>query len=176
MRPLMVLVGSATAVLIVAFLLSATVFQPPAAADRLAGVTATLGSYSIDDLADGRNRLDLTIILTSPRDIDECIAFALDEPFSGRRIDPVGETCPKAVEGTTNIDLVFERLTDSDLTLPSHASVWGIPGGRCGLLMEAFGVCVVEQAGTVPLELPDQHVLPSIGPLGSFFLVPSYEP
>ena len=175
MRPLVLLVGSVAAVLIAGLLLSATVFRPPAAADRLQGVTVTLGAFSIDDLADGRNRLDVSVVLTSPADIDECIAFALDEPFSGRRISFVGETCPKAVAGTTNVDLVFERLTDADLAFPSHTIVWGIPGGRCGLLMEAFGVCVVEQAGTVPLELPEPQVLPSIGPLGSFFLTPTYE-
>jgi hypothetical protein len=42
--------------------------------------------------------------------------------------------------------------------------------------MEVFGVCVVEQAGTVPLALPDPQVLPSIGPIGSFYLFPTYEP
>ena len=89
MRPLVVLVGSVAAVLIAGFLLSATVFRPPAAADRLQGVTVTLGAFSIDDLADGRNRLDVSVVLTSPADIDECIAFALDEPFSG--LDPVNQ-------------------------------------------------------------------------------------
>ena len=32
-----------------------------------------------------------------------------------------------------------------------------------------FGVCVVDQAGMAKLELPSKSVLPSIGPLGSFF-------
>ena len=50
-----------------------------------------------------------------------------------------------------------------------HTLVWGIPGGRCGLVMEAFGVCVVESAGTVDVELPHTSLMPSIGPIGPLF-------
>lgn len=68
------------------------------------------------------------------------------------------------------------QLTADDLAFPSHTLVWGIPGGRCGPIFEAFGVCVVEQAGTAKLQLPSRSVLPSIGPLGSFFPLFSFEP
>jgi hypothetical protein len=43
-----------------------------------------------------------------------------------------------------------------------------VPGGRCGPILELFGVCVVEQAGTADLELPSRTVLPTFGPIGSF--------
>jgi hypothetical protein len=61
-----------------------------------------------------------------------------------------------------------------DLMSPSHTLVWGVQGGRCQLLMQAFGLCVVEQAGTVPVELPPPPGLPSFPPLGS--LPPFFEP
>jgi hypothetical protein len=54
-------------------------------------------------------------------------------------------------------------------------AVWGIPGGRCGPIREAFGVCVVDQAGTADCDLPGQNIFPSFGsfgPLISFYSLP----
>ena len=76
------------------------------------------------------------------------------------------------------VALVYEHLTSDDLAFPSHTLVWGIPGGRCGPVLELFGVCVVEQAGTADFDLPSKHVLPSWAPFGSFkplFPEPSYD-
>ena len=71
--------------------------------------------------------------------------------------------------------MTFEKLTSDDLIFPDHTVVWGIPGGRCGLVLEAFGVCVVEQAGTADLRLPSRNTVPSIGPIGTFApVVPLY--
>jgi hypothetical protein len=65
------------------------------------------------------------------------------------------------------VRLAFEHLTDDDLAFPSHTLVWGIPGGRCGPILLLFGVCVVEQAGTADLELPQRNPLPTLFPIGS---------
>jgi hypothetical protein len=66
------------------------------------------------------------------------------------------------------VGLTFEKLTSDDLSFPEHTLVWGVPGGRCGPVLELFGVCVVEQAGTADLKLPSRSPLPTFGPIGSF--------
>jgi len=74
------------------------------------------------------------------------------------------------------VGLVYDQLTTDDLTFPSHTLVWGIPGGRCGIVFELLGVCVVEQAGTADFELPYHG--PSFKPFGSFgplFPQPSFD-
>jgi hypothetical protein len=43
-----------------------------------------------------------------------------------------------------------------------------VPGGRCALVFQAVGICVVDVAGTTPLELPQKNPLPTFGPIGSF--------
>ena len=63
-----------------------------------------------------------------------------------------------------------------DLAFPSHTLVWGIPGGRCGPILEVFGVCVVDQAGTADFELPSKNPLPSFAPFGSFVPLFSFGP
>jgi hypothetical protein len=63
-----------------------------------------------------------------------------------------------------------------DIAFPEHTLVWGVAGGRCGLILEAFGVCVVDQAGTAAVKLPSHSVIPSIGPIGSFLPIFSFPP
>jgi len=78
--------------------------------------------------------------------------------------------------GTTKIGLTFDKLTSDDLAFPEHTVVWGVPGGRCGIVLEAFGVCVVEQAGTADLRLPSRNPLPTIGTFGPIVPLFSFSP
>jgi hypothetical protein len=174
------IVGAVLVVAAVFVFLNSPVFSPPPAATRLAGVTVVLNRFHITDLSDDRHNLRLDLEVVSGRDLDTCLGFALDQPFSGRRLtttDPVGG-CIRPIAGVKSVSVDFDMLTDVDLQFPSHTLVWGVDGGRCSLLMQAFGVCVVEQAGTVPVELPKPPGLPTF-PLGSFppFLAPfSFDP
>jgi hypothetical protein len=152
----------------VAIVLATNMFRPAPAAERLAGVSVFVAGYAIDELPNDQHRLRLTVKLSSPTDIDECVAFTLDNPFAGRRLVPLSGKCPRPRAGTTSIGLSFERLTDDDIQFASHVVVWGVPGGRCGPILELFGVCVVEQAGTADLELPTPAGRPTFGPIGSF--------
>ena len=143
------------------------VFRPPPAADRLAGVAVSIASVSVEPGTAGRHRLRLSVNLSSARDVDDCVAFALDEPFAGRRLTgPTGCVRPRA--GTRVVALTLDTLTDDDVTFASHTVVWGVAGGRCGPVLEAFGVCVVDQAGTVAVDLPHAAAGPTFGPFGSF--------
>ena len=163
------------AAIVAAVVLANTVFRPAPAADRLAGVSVGVSGYSIQPQPSDRSELRLIVRLTSVKDLDECVGFTLDEPFAGRRLTTATGSCARPRAGTSTVDLRFQ-LTDDDLAFPSHTLVWGIPGGRCGPILEAFGVCVVEQVGTAKVELPSRSVLPSIGPLGSFFPLFSFPP
>jgi hypothetical protein len=156
-------------VLGVAVVLATNVFRPAPAGERLAGVRVQVAGYTLDDLPNDRQRLHLTVTLVSSRTIDECVAFTLDQPFGGRQLKPASGVCPRPRGGATNVALLFD-LTSSDVQFPSHTLVWGVPGGRCGIVLELFGVCVVDQAGTVDFELPSRQILPTFGPLGSFGL------
>jgi hypothetical protein len=151
-----------------AFVLSQTMLRPAAAADRLAGVTVRLDDDTVADLPGSHHRLLLSLDVTSPRTLADCLGFALDQPFADRRMTAGSGECVSPKAGTTTIPVTFDGLTDDDLRFPSHTIVWGIPGGRCGLLLEAFGVCVVDQAGTVDLELPSHSVVPTLVPFPSF--------
>jgi hypothetical protein len=144
-----------------------SVFRPSPAADRLAGVSVAVMGFTINELPGDRHQLNLTVNVTSPSDLDECLGFALDEPFAGRRVEPLGGTCTRPRAGTETVQLVFDRLGEDDLRFPSHTLVWGIPGGRCGPILEVFGVCVVEQAGTAAVELPPPPGVPSFPPFGT---------
>jgi hypothetical protein len=168
MRPVVVLfallaIGSG------AIVLSTNVFRPAAAADRLRGVRVAVTGHSTDDLGDHRHRLRLTIAIDSQTDIDQCIGFTLDEPFAGRWMQPESGTCLKPVPGRQTAVVTFDTLTDDDLTFPSHTLVWGIPGGRCGPILETVGVCVVDEAGTADFTLPSKTVLPTFGTFGPLF-------
>ena len=176
MRLLGILAAFSVVMVLGVVALTNTIFRPAPAADRLSGVSVQLAGYWIESLEGGRHRLHLTLRLHGEKAIDQCVGFALDEPFGGRRLAPVASACPKPTAGDQDVALIFDRLTDTDLSFPSHTIVWGVPGGRCGIVMEAFGVCVVEQAGTVPLELPRPSTLPSFGPIGSFFPIFSFGP
>ena len=118
--------------------------------------------YVIDGLPNAKHRLRLTVNLSSPTDIDQCVGFTLDERFGGRRLETLDGQCPRPRTGTTKIGLTFDKLTSDDLAFPEHTVVWGVPGGRCGFVLEAFGVCVVEQTGTAGLKLPSRNALPMI--------------
>jgi hypothetical protein len=161
-----------------AFVISQNVLRPPPAADRLAGVTVAVAGYTINELPGDRHRLVLSLTLTSARDVDDCVGFALDEPFANRRMIAGASGCWRPRHGTANVPVTFDGLSDDDLAFPSHTIVWGIPGGRCGLILETFGVCVVEQAGTIDLELPSHSVVPTLRPgqtIGPLFPQPSFD-
>jgi hypothetical protein len=145
-----------------------TIFRPPPASARLAGVSVAVQAFTIDDLDGDRHRLTLTTTVSSVRDLEECVAFALDEPFAGRRLRAVGGDCTRPRTGRITVELVTEALTQDDLRFPSHTLVWGVAGGRCGPILTLFGVCVVDQAGTTAVQLPSTPVLPSFGGFGSF--------
>jgi hypothetical protein len=165
--------------LIAVVILRTNVLAPPPAGERLAGVNVAVAGYTIDDLPEGQNRLSLTVAVTSERDLDECMAFALDQAFAHRRMATAEGECVRPVAGQRNAMLTFDGLTEDDLLFPAHSVVWGVAGGRCGIVLELMGVCVVDFAGTADFELPSRSVLPSHGPLGSFGpLVPlfSFEP
>jgi hypothetical protein len=174
-RLTIILVSTVAAVALGALILVATVLRPPPATSRLAGVTVSVAGYSVTDAAERKHRLDLSVRIVSTRSIDECMAFALDEPFAARRVSSADGTCVRPLAGDRLVALAFDKLTDDDIAFPAHTLVWGVAGGRCGLLLEAFGVCVVDQAGTAPLNLPSRSVIPSIGPIGSFLPIFSFE-
>ena len=166
--------------LLVGVVVVTNVLRPPPAADRLAGVTVALVGYRLEGAQGLDRRLRLTVRVSSARDLDECLGFTLDEPFAGRRLDPDPAGCVRPRAGTEDVAVVLGRLTEDDERFPDHTLVWGIPGGRCGPVLEVVGVCVVEQAGAVDVKLPGPPGLPTIGPLGSFplFSFPafSFEP
>jgi hypothetical protein len=167
-RLIMAIVGVLVVTVIGGLALSATILRPAPASTRPAGVRVLVAGSSIVNTGDRRHRLDLLVTIDSPRDLDECLGFALDQPFGTRRVEAADGGCVRPTSGRQTAALTFDRLTDDDIAFPGHVLVWGIPGGRCGLILETFGVCVVEQAGTAPVTLPSRSVLPSIGPLGSF--------
>jgi hypothetical protein len=175
---LLVLLLVVLAIPFVWIVLATNVFRPAPAADRLAGVHVRVASYWIEPLGTSRRRLKLTVAVTSLRDLDECLAFTVDEPFAGRRMASLAGGCVKPRARAQDVVLTWDGLTDDDLTFPSHTLVWGVPGGRCGPLLELFGVCVVEQAGTADFELPSKNPLPSFNAFGSFaplFPEPSFD-
>jgi hypothetical protein len=164
------------AIAAVVIFLTSPVFQPPPARERLAGVSVALDGFQVTDLGDEKHKLRLDLAIASGRDLETCLGFALDEPFITRRMnatDPAAG-CIRPTAGLRRTSVDFDGLTEMDLMSPSHTLVWGVQGGRCHLLMQAFGLCVVEQAGTVPVELPPPPGLPSFPPLGS--LPPFFEP
>jgi hypothetical protein len=157
----------------IALVLASGVLQPPPVRERLPGVGVRVQDFRIEHLGGTRHRLHVRVVVTSVTDIEECLGFALDEPFAQRRLDSAGCVMPRAKPQTAS--LVFERLSDDDLSFPSHSLVWGVPGGRCALVFQAVGICVVDVAGTTPLELPQKNPLPTFGPIGSFGpIVPIY--
>ncbi len=164
------------AAVIVALVLGNTVLQSPPASSRLAGVSVAVTGYTIHKLGDNRDRLTLGIRVMSMRDLDECLGFTFDEPFGSRRFSDPPTGCVEPRTAATAAQVVFDGLTDDDLTFPSHTLVWGIPGGRCGMIMNALGVCVIEQAGTATMQLPWKSPFPTFGPIGSFAPIFSFEP
>ena len=66
---------------VLAVIVATNVFAPPPATERLAGISVMVKGYAIDDLSNDRHRLRLTLDLSGPTDIDQCIGFTLDEPF-----------------------------------------------------------------------------------------------
>jgi hypothetical protein len=145
---------------------------PPPVATRLAGVTVAVGRPVVTDLDGTRHRLALDVTVSSTRDVSDCLAFALDNPFRDRVMPTADGTCLRPHAGTAYATLTFDRLSDDDTTFAAHTLLWGVSGGRCGPLFELLGVCVVDRAGTIRLELPTRSPLPSFGPIGS--LVPVF--
>ena len=172
---LLALLGALVVTAFCAVVLLTNVVRPAAAADRLHGVSVVVTGQTTEDLGGGRHRLRLTADVSSSSAVGECLGFALDEPFRSRRMEAEGG-CVRPMAGLETIHLTYDALTDDDLAFPSHTLVWGIPGGRCGPILEAFGVCVVEQAGTADVQLPTKNPLPSWGPLGSFTPLFSFGP
>ena len=152
------------------------VFRPPPASARLAGLSVAVTGYTIADLGGDKHALKLSVRMSSPVAIDECVAFALDEPFASRRFVPSDGVCRRPRAGSITVQLRLDQLTKDDLAFPSHTLVWGVPGGRCGPVVELVGVCVVEQAGTADVELPPAPGTPSFGPIGSFPPFGSFAP
>ena len=163
-------------VVAVAIFLTAPAFQPPPANELLAGVSVGLGGFQLTDMSDDRHRVHIDLNVASVRDIDACLAFALDEPFATRRLQSTDPSagCIRPTAGSTSVSMDLDGLTDVDLMSTSHLVVWGVAGGRCNLVMQAMGVCVVDQAGTVPVEFPPPPGLPSFPPIGS--LPPIFQP
>jgi hypothetical protein len=151
-----------------AVILGTNALAPAPAGERLAGVEVAVANLAIEDLDEGRHRLRLAVTITSEGDLDECLAFALDQAFAHRRMTTADGACIRPVAGQRIAALVFDGLTDDDLLFPAHTVVWGVPGGRCGIVLELLGICVVDFAGTADLELPSRDVLPSLGPFDSF--------
>jgi hypothetical protein len=172
---LLLILGVVPVVAILA-LVATNVLQPAPARDRLAGVVVTVDAVRVDDTTAGRHRLTIGIDVSSSRDLDDCLAFALDEPFAGRRLSAQGETCLRPRAGRLAASLVLEAATDDDVAFPSHTLVWGVAGGRCGPVLEALGVCVVDQAGTVAVDLPSRSPLPPFGPFPSYGTLFSFGP
>jgi hypothetical protein len=154
----------------VAIFLTSPIFQPPPAREVLAGVSVALRGFQLTDTGDDKHRVHIDLNVASVRDIDACLAFALDEPFATRRLKATDRAagCIRPTFGSTSVGVDLDGLTDIDLMSTSHTVVWGVAGGRCNLVMQAMGVCVVEQAGTVPVEFPPPPGLPSFPPIGSF--------
>jgi hypothetical protein len=169
--PILLIVG-----VIVVVQLSNTVFRPPPASERLAGVTVAVTGHTISEAGSNRHLLRLSLRVMSVSNVDECLGFTLDTPFGNRRLKDPPSGCVKPRAGATAADVAFDQLTDDDLTFPSHTLVWGIPGGRCGPVYEVMGLCVVEQAGTVPVELPQKSVMPTFRLKGTFAPLFSFEP
>jgi hypothetical protein len=169
--PILLIVG-----LVVAVQLSNTVFRPPPASERLAGVTVAVTGHTISDLPNDHHLLRVSLRVTSVSDVDECLGFTLDSPFGNRRLKDPPSGCVKPRAGATAADVAFDQLTDDDLTFPAHTLVWGISGGRCGPIYEAMGLCVVEQAGSVAIEFPQKSVVPTFRFNGTFAPLFSFEP
>jgi hypothetical protein len=149
------LVVAVPVALIVMIMLGNGPFQPAPASTRLAGVSVAVIGFTVTDLGNSHLRLTLGIRVTSIRDLDACLGFALDEPFGNRKISDPPTGCIKPLAAPATAQLTFDGLTDDDLTFPYHTLVWGIPGGRCGLIMTVMRMCVIEQAGTVPVAVAD---------------------
>src|SRR5262245_14564022 len=137
------IVGAVVVAAVVLVFLNSPVFAPPPAATRLAGVSVVLDGFHVTDLGEDRHNLRLDLEIASASDINTCLGFALDQPFAGRRLtrsDPVGG-CIRPAAGANAVSVDFDGLTETDLQFPEHTLVWGVDGGRCNLLMQAFGVC-----------------------------------
>lgn len=150
-------------------------FQPAPAAERLAGVSVSIVRFAMTEPEPDRHALELDIEIASPTDLDVCMGFALDQAFASRRLEAQSSGgCVQPRAGSQVVALALDDLSDTDVQLPSHSLVWGVAGGRCGPVFELIGVCVVEVVDTIAFELPHDPVLPTFGPLGSFFPIFSF--
>src|SRR4029078_6021554 len=76
----------------------------PPAKDRFSSVTVTLASSRVAAATDGRKQLWADVIVQSIHPINECLRFALDEPFQSRALD-----APLAAGGGLNPDPMAGR-------------------------------------------------------------------
>jgi hypothetical protein len=174
MRLVIALVG--LPILVLALIVVGTrVIAGPPASERLAGVTVLVVSHSLGPRADAKQDLRIQIVVTSARSIDDCLAFTLDEPFATRRLrvtDPV-DGCLRPRVGTIKATVLFDRLADDDLLSADHTLVWGVTGGKCGVILPLFGICAVDQAGTADLKLPVKWPVP-FPSFGTFVPFPTF--
>jgi hypothetical protein len=161
--------------LIAGFILGARLLAGPPASERLAGVSLLIVKHYLVPGTAGKQDLQVQVVVTSSRDVDDCLAFTLDQPFGNRRmrvIDPVSG-CVRPKAGTTRATVLFDRLSDDDLRYADHTLVWGVSGGKCGVILPLFGICAVDQAGTADLQLSVKSPLP-FPSLGSFVPFPTF--
>ena len=168
------LLAAVAAVAVGAFVMLSSKGEP--ASTRLLGVSVAGNGLTVRDLPGNGHELRLGIVVTSVRDIDACLAFALDEPFAGRTLHAVGVTgsCVRPRRGNFASTLVMS-VTDDDTVFTSHTLLWGLSGGQCGL-MTIFGVCAIDTAGQFPVNLPSKTRLPTFAPFKTFGPLFSFAP
>src|SRR4051812_39179907 len=92
------------------------------ASERLAGVRVRIQGIRVQPVAGANSHLLLGVIVDSTRDVAECLAFALDEPFNQRvfRVSGPAGSCVKPAAGQMKATIVFDNLTSSDRTFTAH--------------------------------------------------------
>lgn len=168
-------IAAISVIVILALLLVGRAGTP--AAQRLSGVHVQVTSVQEVPGTAKMKRLVLGVEVSSDRDIDECLTFALDEPFAQRLFTVPATTtgCLRPRAASLDATITFDRLDDIDAMVPAHKLVWGVTGGKCGLILPLFGVCSVDTAGTVDLNLPVTPQFPTVGPIGTFAPFPTFE-
>jgi hypothetical protein len=139
------------------------------AKDRLSGVTVTLASSKVATATDGRKQLWADVVVQSIRPVNECLRFALDEPFQNRALDaPLAvDDCVKPDPMAVRVTLRMPSLDEMDTYIPDHEILWGGAGG-CGWMMGIMGMCSVDVVGYVPVKFPVKSLVPTLRPGQTF--------
>lgn len=134
------------------------------AKERLAAVTVQLVSSRVTASTGGRKQLVATVYIQSPRTMDECLHFALDEPFAQQTLKVIDHPggCVRPTAFADRATLVLDPLDDIDTFIPNHAILWGA-GGDCGW-MGFLGLCSVDVVGQVRVRFPVRSVVPTLRP------------